>query len=157
MLTPSDATVRAFLRDSMIAQVATQSPRGRPFLTPLWFVTDGGVLYITTGPETRAGRNVAQHPEVTLLFRGELGRRSDRVLRVHGRAVCHRGLPSWRVLLRVAAKYYVSPRALSIELRNIRKWALRRRYYGQLPGGLGFIRVVPTTAEFLRVAGGETA
>jgi len=133
----------------MIAQVATRSARGHPFLTPLWFVDDGCALYLTTGPDTRAGLNVTQHPEVTLLFRGEHLRRFDQVLRLHGLATCHRGLPSWSVLLRAAAKYYVSPRALPIELANIRKWPLRRLYYGQLKGGFGYIRVVPTTAEFL--------
>src|SRR5262249_42349295 len=115
MLSPADDAVRAYLRESMIALVATRSPKGHPFLTPLWFVDDGGALYITTGPETWAGRNVAEHPEVTLLFRSDRQPRSDRVLRVRGRAVCHRGLPSWRVLLRAAGKYYVSPRALPVE------------------------------------------
>ena len=44
---------------------------GRPFLTPLWFVADGGTLYLTTGRETRAARNVPRHPEVTVLLGGE--------------------------------------------------------------------------------------
>jgi len=149
MLSPADDAVRAYLRESMIALVATRSAKGHPFLTPLWFVHHGGALYITTGPETWAGRNVAEHPEVTLLFRSDRQPRSDRVLRVRGRAVCHRGLPWWRVLLRAAGKYYVSPRALPVELRNIRRWSLRRLYYGQLKGGFGYIRVLPMTAEFL--------
>ncbi len=141
--------MRAFVRRSMIVQVATLSPKGRPFMTPLWFVADGGAIYITTGPETWAGRNVRQHPQVALLFRGERMRRSDRVLRLRGTATCHRGLPPWRVLLRIGAKYYLSPRALPVELRNARKWRLRRLYYGQAKGGFGYVRVVPTAGEFL--------
>jgi hypothetical protein len=144
-----DATARAFLRDSMIAQVATRSAKSRPFLTPLWFVMDGGLLYITTGPATWAGRNVGADPRVELLFSGERARRSDRVLRLRGTASCHRGLPSWRVLLRIAAKYYASPRALRVELRNARRWGLRQRFYGQVKGGFGYLRVVPIAAEFL--------
>ena len=150
MLSPTDATVRAFLRRSMVAQVATWSPKGHPFMTPLWFVVDGDALYITTGPETWTGKNVMQHPEVALLFSGERVGRSDQVLRMRGTATCHRGLPSWRVLLRIAAKYYAAPRALPVELRNAGKWRLRRLYYGQLPGGFGHLRVVPTAADFLR-------
>jgi hypothetical protein len=150
MLSPSDAAVRAFLRRSLVVQVATLSPKLRPFVTPLWFVLHRGVLYITTGPETWAGKNIQQHPQVTLLFSGERARRRDQVLRLRGTATCHRGLPSWAVLLRIAAKYYLSPRALRVELRNARKWRLRTLYYGQVKGGFGHVRVVPTTGEFLR-------
>ncbi|MFI5367366.1 MAG: pyridoxamine 5'-phosphate oxidase family protein [Candidatus Binatia bacterium] len=145
----ADPAVRIFIRRSMIVQVATQSPKGRPFLTPLWFVVDGGALYITTGPESRAGKNITQHAAVALLFSGERGDLSAPVLRLRGTASCHRGLPSWRVLLRIAAKYYVAPRALSVELRNARKWRLRTLYYGQLKGGFGYLRVVPTDGDFL--------
>lgn len=150
MLAPTDTAVRTFLRRSMVAQVATRSAKGRPFVTPLWFVVDRGVLYITTGPGSWVGRNVMGHPEVMLLFGGERGGRSDRVLRLRGTATCHRGLPAWRVLVRIAAKYYVSPGALSVELRNARRWHLRWRYYGQVKGGFGYVRIVPTTAELLR-------
>jgi hypothetical protein len=149
MLSPTDPAVRAFLRRSLIVQVATLSPKQRPFVTPLWFVLDRGALYITTGPLTWAGKNVAQHPEVALLFSGERMKRSAQVLRLRGTATCHHGLPSWRVLLRIAAKYYVSPRALRVELRHAQQWRLRQVYYGKIKGGFGYIRVVPTSAEFL--------
>lgn len=156
MLSPADDAVWRFVRGSMIVEVATRSPKRQPFLTPLWFVDDGRTLYLTTGPESWAGRNIAQHPEVALLFRGERLRGSAQLLRLRGIATCHRGLPSWSVLLRAAAKYYASPRALPVELRNLRKWSLRRAYYRQLKGGFGYIRVVPTSAEFLPRPSGET-
>ena len=89
------------------------------------------------------------HPEVVLMFSGERAGRSDRVLRLRGAAACHRGLPPWRVLVRIAAKYYVSPGALRVELRNARRWRLRRLYYGQVKGGFGYVRIVPTAAELL--------
>lgn len=149
MSLPADNAVRAYLRQSMVVQVATLSPKQRPFLTPLWFVVDGGIIYLTTGPQSRAGRNIAKHPEVALLFSGELGRRAERVLRLHGTATCHDQLPSWRVLLRVAAKYYLAPRGLLTELRHARQWPLRQLYYGQVQGGLGHIQVVTTESEFL--------
>jgi len=144
-----DRTVGAVLRRSMIVQVATRSPKGRPFITPLWFVVDRGALYITTGPQTWAGRNIIQHPEVALLLSEERRGRSDAVLRLRGVATCHHGLPPWRVLLHVAVKYYLSPRALRVELRNAWRWRLRMRYYGQMEGGFGYLRVVPTAAHFV--------
>jgi hypothetical protein len=146
----NDTLARAFLLGSMIAQVGTLSAKGRPFVTPLWFVLHHGVLFITTGAETWAGKNIQQHPEVTLLFSGERAGRPDQVLRLRGTATCHRGLPSWAVLLRVAAKYYASPRALRVELGNARRWRLRSLYYGQVKGGFGYIRVVPHAFEFLQ-------
>ena len=151
MASPADPEVRAFLRDSFIAQVATLSPKSRPFVTPLWFVVDDGALYITTGAASRAGRNVAQHAAVTLLFSGERGPSRGRHLRLRGTATCQPGLPSWRVLLRVALKYYLAPAALSAELRHAGKWRLRQRYYGQAKGGAGYIRVVPTAVDFVQV------
>ena len=149
MLSTTAPAVQAFLQRSMVVELATLSPRGRPFVTPLWFVLDADALYMTTGPGTRAATNVARHPAVTMLFHGERGRRPQQVLRLRGIATCHQGLPSWQVLLQVAAKYYVSPRALSVELRNVGKWPLRWRYYGQLRGGLGYLRVRPTAGELL--------
>jgi hypothetical protein len=146
---PSDAEVRAFLQDSMVALVATRSANERPFMTPLWFVADGGTLFITTGAESWTSRNVARHPQMALLFTGETLGRSDRILRLRGTATFRPGLPPWRVLLRIAAKYHASPRALRVELRNCFKWRLRMRYYKHVKGGAGHLRVVPTAAEFL--------
>ena len=148
MLSPTDPVVRGFLSRTMIAEVATLSPKCHPFLTPLWFVVDGGALYLTTAPETRAGKNIVQQPRVALLFDGGEGG-SGEVLRMWGSATCHRGLPAWRVLVRVAAKYYVSPAALHVELRNARRWRLRNLFYGQLKGGFGYIRIMPINGELL--------
>jgi hypothetical protein len=141
----ADAAVGNVLRRAMVVELGTLSPKGRPFVTPLWFVVQGGALYVTTGPGSRAGRNLAAHPEVMLLF--DDGRAP--VVRMRGTGTCNRGLPSWRVLLRVAIKYYVAPGGLLLELRNFRRWRLRRRYYGQAKGGLGYLRIVPGAVEFL--------
>lgn len=149
MLSPVDPEVRAFLRHSMVALVATRSASERPFMTPLWFVAEGGTLFITTGVESWTGRNVTRHPEMVLLFTAEASGETRRVLRLRCTATVRPGLPPWRVLLRILAKYYVSPRALRVELRNVQKWRLRTRYYGQLKGGPGHLRAVPVTAEFL--------
>jgi hypothetical protein len=149
MLSPGDPVVRDFLRRTMVVEVATLSAKGRPFVTPLWFVAAGGTLYLTTGPATWAGRNVAVHPEVALLFNGEHRGRPDQVLRLRGTATCHTGLPPWRALLRLALKYYLSPRGLLSELRHAPRWRLRRMYYGQAKGGFGYIRVVPGGGEVL--------
>jgi hypothetical protein len=139
--------VRHVLRRSRITQVATLSPKNRPFMTPLWFAEHRGVLYITTGPGSRAGKNVATHPEITLLFQDVSDEAS--VLRVRGLASCRQGLPPWAALLGLARKYYLPPRAALVELRHARLWSVRRLYYAQAKGGVGHIRVEPTSADFL--------
>ena len=147
-LAPTDPKVAAILADSMVALLATRSRAGRPFVTPIWFVVDGGVLYMTTGLETRAARNIVRHPEVTVLLGGEPphGRTA---LRLRGTATRHAGLPSWRVLARIAYKFYLSPAALAVELPNAARWRLRARYYAEVPGGAGHLRIVPSAAEIL--------
>jgi predicted pyridoxine 5'-phosphate oxidase superfamily flavin-nucleotide-binding protein len=150
MLPPSAPVVGDFLRGSMVALVATVSARGRPFMTPLWFVVDSDMLYLTTGTATWAARNVARQPEVALLLTGERLTRPGEALRLHGKATIQAGLPPWRVLLRIAAKYYAAPAALAVELSNATKWGLRARYYAQVKGGAGYLRVVPTEGDLLR-------
>jgi pyridoxamine 5'-phosphate oxidase-like protein len=147
MLSPRDPRVQTFLDGSKIVALATRSPNGRPFVTPLWFVVHRGRVYIATGAESWAGKNVVSHPAVTLLFRAGASSRGDQVLRMRGAATCHRGFPPWPVLLRVVAKYYIG--GLGVELRNAGRWRLRQRYYAQAKGGPGHIVVVPETCEFL--------
>ncbi len=144
-----DEEVEGYIRRSNVALVATRSAKGHPFMTPLWFVLDGGALYIATGAQSWAFRNVAAHPEVTLLFGGERDTELVGMVRLRGRATSELGMPPARVLLRIAAKYYLPPRALAVELRHVAQWPQRMRYYGQTPGGAGYIRVVPTSAELL--------
>jgi hypothetical protein len=150
MLPPSAPVVIDFLRGSMVALVATVSAKGRPFMTPLWFVVDGGALYLTTGTATWVARNVARKPEVALLLTGEGLARSGEALCLRGTATVHAGLPAWQVLLRIATKYYAAPRGLAAELSNATKWGLRARYYAQVKGGAGYLRVVPSGGEVLR-------
>src|SRR5262245_58722416 len=106
-----------------------------------------GVLWVTTGLDTGLGRNVARQPEVTLLLWGEARRRPGGALRLRARATRHAGLPPWAVLLRIAARYYLAPGALASELGNVTRWLLRARYYAQVGGGAGHVRLVPLDAE----------
>ncbi|HZS35015.1 MAG TPA: hypothetical protein VFC42_16745 [Methylomirabilota bacterium] len=49
----------------------------------------------------------------------------------------------------MAFKYFLSPRALVVELRHVRLWRLRRHYQGQARGGPAHLRVVPDPLEFV--------
>jgi Pyridoxamine 5'-phosphate oxidase len=131
----------------MIARVATRSPRGGAFLTPLWFVATGGRLFAATGAGSVTVRNLRGDPQVVLLCDADLGRREDRVLRLRGRATVHDGYPSWRVLARFGLKYYLAPGGLRCELRHARRWPLRQRYYARSRPAV--VEVEPEGAEWL--------
>lgn len=147
-MTPDDPIVRAFLDRSLVARIATRSAKGWPALAPLWFVEDGGRLYVTTGAATLAARNAAADPAVSVLLDAERGSPSAQVLRLHGRATVHATLPSWRVLFAFACKYYLSAGGLRCELANAGKWNLRRVYYAQSEGVT--IEIALERAELLR-------
>jgi hypothetical protein len=145
----SDACVRDFLDASTVVELATISPYGRPFVTPLWFVGDDGALYATTAATSRVVRNVATHPAVAMLLHGDRDGRRDRVLLLRGSATVHHALPSWRVLAKFALKYYLSPRGALSELRHAVQWPLRLLYYADARGGPAHLRIDPTAGEIV--------
>ena len=139
----SDARVRDFLNASTVVELATVSPYGRPFVTPLWFVTDDGALYVTTAATSRAARNVATHPAVAMLLHGDRDGRRGQVLLLRGSATVHHAFPSWRVLGKLALKYHLSPHGALSELRHAAQWPLRLLYYADARGGPAHLRIVP--------------
>ncbi len=147
-MTLRDARVRRFLQKSMVTPLATLSARGQPHLTPLWFVYDGGKLYMNTRAASPAARDIAANPHVVLLFHAERARRPGQVLRIRGTARLQKSL-GLRVLLRFAAKYHFSPGGLRNLLSNLGTLLVRVRYYGERTGEAGTLEVTPESFEFL--------
>lgn len=145
-MTPGDPVVRVFVERSLVARIATRSAKGWPALAPLWFVESGGRLWTTTGAATLAARNAAADPHVAVLLDAEAGGHSAHVLRLHGRAVVHRGLPPLRVLAEMARKYYVG--GFWSEIAHSAQWDLRRRYYAQSEAVS--IEITPERGDLLR-------
>ncbi len=137
-----------FLRDSMVVRLATLSPKGAPLLTPIWFVEDRGRFNMNARRDSPAGRHVAANPEVVLLFAGEKHSRSQRVLRVRGRARLRRRLAA-RLLLKFALKYHFSLGGLWNLISSLQTVRVRLRYYGQRTGQSGTIEMTPVTFEFV--------
>ncbi|WP_454042441.1 pyridoxamine 5'-phosphate oxidase family protein [Cellulosimicrobium sp. Marseille-Q8652] len=59
-------TVRRTLERAEISWISTVRPDGRPHVTPLMTVVADGCLHVTTGPEERKARNLAENPHVVL-------------------------------------------------------------------------------------------
>ena len=144
-MTPDDPFPATFFEHSLVARVATRSPKGRPAMTPLWFLYDRGRLFLATGRDTVAARNAAANPDVVVLLDAEGKGRSDHVLRVRGRAKVHPGAPSLRALALLGRKYYLG--GWRSELGDFRLWRMRTRYYGQAEGAV--IEIEPLSAELL--------
>ncbi|MEV7546238.1 pyridoxamine 5'-phosphate oxidase family protein [Streptomyces sp. NPDC089915] len=60
------AEAAAQLEGAEIFWLTTVRPDGRPHVTPLLAVWDGGALHFATGPEERKGLNLAVNPQVVL-------------------------------------------------------------------------------------------
>jgi PPOX class probable F420-dependent enzyme len=62
----SDQELRDFLDEHKVMQVATVGPRGRPHLTPLWFVADGFQLSGWTYAKSQKAKNLERDPRATV-------------------------------------------------------------------------------------------
>ena len=63
---PSEA-IRELLGLRLVATLGTTNADGTPQLTPLWYLYEGGRLYLPTGSGTRKVRNIRARPTVTVL------------------------------------------------------------------------------------------
>ncbi len=163
-MTLDDPEVREFLARSMILRLAALSPKGQPIIRCLWFVCQRGRIYIFTANTTPAGRSIAVHPEVALLFDGEQDQRSDRIVRVRGHAI-FRGESGVgrRVMLGLARKYFFTWRGLHNLLAHARTVPVAVRFYAQGwreergTGLKAIMEVLPESVEFLPRIPGRTA
>jgi len=146
---PDDPRVRAILRRAMIVRLATRSPAGGPFVTPIWFVVAGDRLIMATGAQTVSVRNLRAHPEAVLLLDADRHRRDAGMLSLRGPATVRLGPPSFDELVRLARKYYLG--GLRVELANLARQRLRQRYYAQSEPAV--IEVRPQSAALLPYPG----
>lgn len=147
-----DPVVQKFIRQSMVARIATLSRSGRPSITPLYFNFVNGHIWLGTSSWTLAAREVSADPRVCVLFQHERDRSDHRVLRVAGLAAVRTNTDILRLRNRqMAFKYVLSPGGLLNHLLNLRLLPLVRRYRAQgAEKGLGcVIDVTPQQIEFL--------
>ena len=122
------AKLDAALRSSHVMIVATRSRKGAPFAVPLWFVVHDGRIYAGTSASSWTVRNVIDGPQVCVLFGGERGQGSDRLL-VRGHAQAITEFPPAAVLARTAWRYYLRLEFAAVEL--VDQVGKRMRHDGQ--------------------------
>ncbi len=147
-----DPAVLSFLRQSMIARIATLSRNGRPSITPIYFVPVDGHIWIGTSSWTLAARDVKADPRVSVLFEADRNPRDPRVLRVTGGASLRMEPNVKRAYnLRVAFKYSLTPGGILNNLSHLKLLPLMHRYHAQsaAKGPACIIDLTPEQAEFL--------
>jgi Pyridoxamine 5'-phosphate oxidase len=140
--------LEAALHRSRIMILGSRSRRGTPFAVPLWFVHHRGRIYATTSASSWTVRNVIASPRVAVLLSGGGRDRAGQLL-VRGRARAVRGPPPPTVLARIAWRYFLQPKFAAVELRHMRQWGLRMRYYGQSQAA--YVVITPEATTECRV------
>lgn len=147
-----DPTMRAIVRRSMVARIATLSRNGRPAVTPIYFVYARGSIWLGTVDWTLAVRNVRADPRVSILFELEQNSAERRVVRIRGRASLRTEQEIVRFYnLRVAFKYLLTPAGIHHLLLHTQLMPLRRAYHAlsKEKGQACIIAVDPEEVEWL--------
>ncbi len=79
-----DAQVSEFLQADRHAILATNGRNGAPQLTPVWYIFEEGVLYVSAQTTTVKVRNLRRDPTVTICIDG--GRGDARYIVFYGKA-----------------------------------------------------------------------
>jgi PPOX class probable F420-dependent enzyme len=64
---PLNAALEALLHGRRIATLGTQGPGESVHLTAVWYLFDGGHLFVATSAKSRKARNVAERPKASLM------------------------------------------------------------------------------------------
>jgi len=104
----NQSQIEEFLRAPRHAIVGTRAADGAPQLSPVWYVYEGGRLYISVGPGSAKYRNLKRDPRISVCIDG--GFRDYRAVIVYGTAeIIEPGGPGeeeWR--LRIIRQYHDS-------------------------------------------------
>ena len=76
---------RDILDSTALGHLATIGADGRPQVNPVWFLSDGRLVYLSITPETAKYRNLRANPVVAMSV-GDLAR-PDRYVEVRGEVV----------------------------------------------------------------------
>lgn len=63
-ITLTQEELEDFLNKERTVVLSTRTKRGQPFAIPLWFVHEGGNIYVRTRPRGQTARNLESDPRV---------------------------------------------------------------------------------------------
>jgi len=93
-----------FLAGRRIACLATENPDGSAYLTAVWFLYEGGSVYIGTSGTSRKARNAAERPRASIMVDSR-GPERQRGVSASGAVTVLRGDEARAVNDRILARY----------------------------------------------------
>jgi len=66
-MAPFDSKVEAFLNGIYFGKIATVKKDGSPHVTPIWYMLDGGKLFVNTTTDRVKYKNIKREPRVSFL------------------------------------------------------------------------------------------
>lgn len=102
------AQIEEFLSAPRHAVVATQARYGPPQLSPVWYLYEGGRMYISVGTNSAKYRNLKRDPRISVCVDG--GYPDYRAVIIYGRAeIIEPGQPGQEEMrYRIIRQYHVS-------------------------------------------------
>ena len=112
--------IEEFLTADRNAVLATNGANGVPQLTPVWFLYEDGLLYVSAQADTVKVRNLRRDPAIALCIDG--GRADGRYVTVAGRAeLIEPGQPRQEEMRRrIIHKYHSSAAAADAYYASVR-------------------------------------
>jgi len=68
MASLSDALVRQLLDGRYIASLATRNPDGSTHIVAVWYLFDGGHVYVATSSRSRKAHNLQSNPSASVMI-----------------------------------------------------------------------------------------
>jgi PPOX class probable F420-dependent enzyme len=100
----SDQETAAFLSLPLIARLATVRANGTPQLTPMWFLYDDGVVYMTTRSHAAKVNHIRKNPNVAVVVDVMDEPYKNRIVTIEGTAVVEPD-PEKKMTTRLRRKY----------------------------------------------------
>jgi PPOX class probable F420-dependent enzyme len=104
MASASDPLVQELLNGRFVATLGTVNPDGAPHMVSVWYLWDGGRLYVATSSRSRKARNMKERPQASLMIDARDPQASRGVTALCSARILA-GVESQRLNLRIHRRY----------------------------------------------------
>ncbi|HVY54282.1 MAG TPA: PPOX class F420-dependent oxidoreductase [Thermodesulfobacteriota bacterium] len=94
-----------FLNGRHYATLATLNDDGSIYLTPVWYLFEGGRFYVETSPSSRKARNVLARPQASIVVDSRRRQGDERWVSASGRAEVISGERFEKIAVKILERY----------------------------------------------------
>jgi len=80
----SQDDMKAFLARPLIARLATVRANGSPQITPMWFIYEDGVMYMSTRTEAAKVKHLQKNPRAAVVVDEMVAPRKNKIVTIEG-------------------------------------------------------------------------